>query len=80
MNRLTPGPLSVSDYIDRRIHIDSQPEELSTVERMEELLAKLANEATAEASPETAERYAAAVMFVATGLRGIRKLRSEAWL
>lgn len=75
MNRLSPGLLTVGDYIDRLNHITQPADGLSTAERMEDLLAQLAREAASEATPANAERYAASIMFVRTGLESIRRLR-----
>lgn len=78
MKYLTRNEFSVSDYLDRKIiAMAPQAEGLSTAGRMEDLLADLAREATAEATPQNAERYAAGVMFIKTGLESIRRLRGE---
>ena len=75
MNRLTPSPLTVGDYLDRLNNITHPAEGLSTAERMEDMLAQLAREAASEATPANAERYAASVMFIRTGLESIGRLR-----
>lgn len=78
MKYLTRNEFSVSDYLDRKIiAIAPQVEGLSAAGRMEDLLADLAREASAEATPQNAERYAAAVMFIRTGLQSIARVRGE---
>lgn len=78
MKYLTQHEFSVSDYLDRKIiAMAPQADGLSTASRMEDLLADLAREASAEATPQNAERYAAGIMFIRTGLESIRRLRGE---
>lgn len=78
MKYLTRNEFSVSDYLDRKIiAMAPQVEGLSTADRMEGLLADLAREASAEATPQNAERYAAAVLFIRTGLQSMARLRGE---
>lgn len=78
MKHLVDHGFSVSDYLDRKIIAAApQAEMLSTAGRMEDLLADLAREASAEATPQNAERYAAAVMFIRTGLQSIARVRGE---
>lgn len=78
MKYLTHNEFSVSDYLDRKIiAMAPQVEGLSTAGRMEDLLTDLAREASAEATPQNAERYAAAVMFIRTGLQSIARVRGE---
>ena len=69
---------TVSELIDIRLRRDLNAATpcFGTAERMEELLAQLAREASAEATPQDAERYACAVMFIETGLRSMRRLRN----
>jgi len=74
--RLQRGLPPLDNYLDAAmVRLYHPPEELSTAERMEELLAQLAREAAAEATHVTAERYAAGVLFIRTGLESIRRLR-----
>ena len=78
MKYLTQHEFSVSDYLDRKIiAMAPQADGLSTAGRMEDLLADLAREASAEATPQNAERYAAAVLFIRTGLQSMARLRGE---
>ena len=68
---------TISELIDIRLRRDLNAATpcFGTAERMEELLAQLAREAASEATPQDAERYAAGIMFIETGLRSIRRLR-----
>lgn len=75
---LQRGLPPIDKYLDAAVaRLVPMPEELSTAERMEELLASLAREAVAEAVPENAERYAAAILFINTGLQSLSRLRGK---